>query len=75
MANGRTPCAYTTRMAFDHELARKLLRRGDRDSAPFFAGRQEEIRRFDDALDELDDWYGVAPPSMGEWIGAGSIRR
>lgn len=46
-------------MAFDHELARKLLRRRDRDSAPFFAGRREEIRRFDDALHELDDCDGL----------------
>ena len=43
-------------MAFDGELARKILRRGDRDSAPFFAGREFEIGRFDDALAELDDF-------------------
>ena len=40
---------------FDHQRARRLLRRRDRDAAPFFAGRRDEIRRFDDALEELED--------------------
>lgn len=37
-------------MAFDNELAQKVLDLGDRDTALFFAGRGEEIRRFESAL-------------------------
>lgn len=39
-------------MAFDDDLARKLLACGDRDFAPYFAGRDKEIRSFGDALVE-----------------------
>ena len=42
-------------MAFDHDLAQSLLRKRDRDTAPFFAGRVAEIRRFEDALIELEE--------------------
>ena len=42
-------------MAFDHDLAQSLLRKRDRDTAPFFAGRSAEIHRFDDALIELEE--------------------
>lgn len=37
-------------MAFNYELAQKVLDLGDRDTALFFAGRDEEIRRFESAL-------------------------
>lgn len=39
-------------MAFDYDLARKLLASGDRDFAPYFAGRDAEISSFDDAIVE-----------------------
>ena len=39
-------------MAFDYDLARKLLASGDRDFAPYFAGRDKEIGSFGDALVE-----------------------
>lgn len=42
-------------MAFNHELARAIVRGRDRDFARFFAGRQSEIDRFNDALAELGD--------------------
>lgn len=42
-------------MAFNYELARAVARGRDRDTARFFAGRGAEIRRFDDALAELDE--------------------
>ena len=51
--------AYTRDMPFDHELAQQLMRRKDRDTAPFFAGRVDEIRRFDDALRALEDFDGL----------------
>lgn len=37
-------------MAFNRELAAEILRSDDRDRARFFAGRQQEIQSFDDAL-------------------------
>ena len=39
-------------MAFDRQQAYELSIHRDRDVAPFFAGRDKEIRRFDDALRE-----------------------
>ena len=39
-------------MAFDRELADQLLEERDRDTARFFAGRDDEIRRFDAAVRE-----------------------
>lgn len=42
-------------MGFNYELARAVARGRDRDTARFFAGRLAEIRRFDDALAELDE--------------------
>lgn len=44
---------YTAVMAFDRELARDLSDRKDRDTAPFFAGRRDEIQRFDSAINEM----------------------
>ena len=44
-------------MGFNPELARRLLREVDRDTAAFFAGRREEIQRFDDTLAALEDRY------------------
>ena len=41
-------------MAFNAELAQELLLRRDRDTAPFFAGRRDEIRQFDAALRESE---------------------
>ena len=41
-------------MTFNDELAQELLERRDRDTAPFFAGRHDEIRRFDAALRESE---------------------
>ncbi len=41
-------------MTFNAELAEQLLQRRDRDTAPFFAGRHDEIRRFDAALRESE---------------------
>ena len=38
-------------MAFDEDLADLLLKEDDRDRARFFAGREEAIRQFDDAID------------------------
>lgn len=37
-------------MTFDHQRARELLDLADRDTAPFFAGRADEIDRFGSAL-------------------------
>ncbi len=48
----RAQCAT---MAFDADQALRLTRRRDRDTARFFAGRSTEIRRFDDALADLED--------------------
>lgn len=45
---------YTRPMAFNIQLAQELLQRRDRDTAPFFAGRQDEIRKFDAALRESE---------------------
>ena len=42
-------------MAFNCELARAVARGRDRDTARFFSGRGAEIKRFDDALAELDE--------------------
>lgn len=39
-------------MAFDSEQAKRIIDQGDRDVAPFFAGREQEIARFDSALRE-----------------------
>ena len=41
-------------MTFNAELAEELLQRRDRDTAPFFAGRRDEIRQFDAALRESE---------------------
>ena len=38
-------------MTFNEELVDLLLKEDDRDRARFFAGREEAIRRFDDAID------------------------
>lgn len=38
-------------MAFDEDLVDLLLKEDDRDRARFFAGREEAIRKFDDAID------------------------
>ena len=43
---------YSGVMAFDRELADELLEERDRDTARFFAGRNDEIRRFDAAVRE-----------------------
>ena len=51
-------------MGFDSELARGLLRRVDRDRAPFFAGRAAEIQRFDDALAEAGDSFDDDHPAL-----------
>ena len=39
-------------MTFDSDFAKEIINQGDRDVAPFFAGREEEIARFDSALRE-----------------------
>ncbi len=41
-------------MTFDRRLANELLERRDRDTAPYFAGREDEIQRFDAALRESE---------------------
>ena len=38
-------------MDFNHKLADEILRDTDRDVARFFAGREEELERFEDSLD------------------------
>lgn len=39
-------------MTFDEKSTRTFAEQRDRDAAPFFAGRAEEIGRFEQALDE-----------------------
>ena len=52
-SDGERP-AYTSPMGFDPRRAYEFSILRDRDAAPFFTGRGEEIRRFDQAIDELD---------------------
>ena len=44
---------YNRRMAFDSEQARRFIDLGDRDFAPFFAGRAAEIRHFESSFNTL----------------------
>ncbi len=46
--------AYTRTMAFDRDQTRKFIDLGDRDIAPFFAGRAAEIRHFESSFNTLD---------------------
>ena len=48
---GETPARYTAVMTFNEDLVDLLLKEDDRDRARFFAGRDEAIRQFDDAID------------------------
>ncbi len=41
-------------MAFNAALASRIEKGGDRDVAPYFAGREREMSHFDDALVEVD---------------------
>ena len=41
-------------MAFDSDQTRKFIDLGDRDIAPFFAGRDAEIRHFESSFNTLD---------------------
>lgn len=41
-------------MAFNAALASRIEKGGDRDVAPYFAGREREMSHFDDALVEAD---------------------
>ena len=46
--------AYTRMMAFDRDQTRKFIDLGDRDIAPFFAGRVAEIQHFESSFNTLD---------------------
>ena len=52
LSGPQTGRAILATMTFNHELAVELLDDRDRDTARFFAGRDEEIRRFDAAVRE-----------------------
>ena len=69
-------------MAFNVELAQELLQRRDRDTAPFFAGRHDEIRQFDEALRESEHGGEQAvfriyqgPPGCGKTSLVDRLRR
>ena len=49
-ADGVKMIGYNSPMAFDWQLAKKFTSDGDRDIAPFFAGRRTEIEHFDLAV-------------------------
>ena len=51
--------AYTGRMVFNADLARRHAKRRDRDVASFFAGREAEIASFEDAVEEADSRQAV----------------
>ena len=46
--------AYTRTVAIDRDQTRKFIDLGDRDIAPFFAGRAAEIRHFESSFNTLD---------------------
>ena len=55
-ASSATRAPYTSAMStFNRDLARKMVNDRDRDKARFFAGRQNEIRLFDNAVEEAGE--------------------